>query len=227
MSRIKKIEKLLKNTKRRKDRSRFAKRAEKLTDSIRSAYYTVIPYKYRPHQLWYRLKCFVWKRYTTIKPRYLSHQWCDRSTLLPHIMFEVLSDFIERECSPGHIDWEGTGHTVVVNGEEINVSTEMHTLYDWWHQDYTKVYPKTLEALWAEVFRFQPKHGDIPKDYDGNVVAEEDADVYEWTTIFDSEEQRNAYDAAMDVVHDVEREQSDNLTEMMHRLVNLRQYLWT
>ena len=49
-------------------------------------------------------------------------------------MFEVLSQFIENECSPGPIDWEASAHMVKVHGKEVNVRDEMQELYDWWHK---------------------------------------------------------------------------------------------
>jgi len=42
-------------------------------------------------------------------------------------MFEILSKFIEEECSPGIVDWEGSDHTIDVNGDIVNVRTEMQT----------------------------------------------------------------------------------------------------
>ena len=80
--------------------------------SLRSLYFTYI--KRRNHIIYI--------------PRYLSrYGWCDRVEALPHIMFEILSKFIEEECSPGIVDWEGSDHTIDVNGDIVNVRTEMQT----------------------------------------------------------------------------------------------------
>ena len=111
-----------------------------------SAYWNRVPYNWRPGQIWYRFKCWAWYRYTTVKPRYLPHTWTDRDDVLPHVMFEVLSQFIERECTPECIDWEASGHMITVDGVEKNVRQEMQELYDWWHQEYNKDYPKCAVA---------------------------------------------------------------------------------
>ena len=79
--------------------------------NLKYAYWHTVPYDWRPGQIWCRLKCWAWKRYTTVKPRYLDHTWCDRCDLLPHMMFEILCDFVEKECSPGCVEWYGEhGH---------------------------------------------------------------------------------------------------------------------
>lgn len=119
-------------------------------DKICLFYWGMVPYDYRPGQIWYRFKCWLWKRYSTIKPRYLPHTWCDRVELLPHMMFEVLSQFIEKECSPGMVDWQKSGHSVIVDGKEVNVRDEMQDLYDWWHQIYNKEYPERMKQIYAE-----------------------------------------------------------------------------
>ena len=94
-------------------------------DKICYKYYDIVPNKYRPHELWYQFKCWAFKRYTTVKPRYLGHSWHDRCTIMPHMIFEILCQFIEKECSPGGIDWDH-------DERHIAVRKEMQDLYDWW-----------------------------------------------------------------------------------------------
>ena len=83
----------------------------------------LIPYSWRPKNIWYSLKCRFWHKYTTIKPRYLSNEWVDRDYLLVAVMFEVLSDFVEKEMRSA---W----------GQSLNISNreEMIDLYNWWHR---------------------------------------------------------------------------------------------
>lgn len=99
------------------------------------SYYKIVPHNLRPQELLYRFKCFVWHRYSTVKPQYLPHTWVDRSDLLPHVMFQILTDFIEKEnpfeC---HIDWD-------YDGEHRQAKKEMLELYHWWHYVYQKAYP--------------------------------------------------------------------------------------
>ena len=66
-----------------------------IPDWIRYKYYDLVPYEYRPRQIWYVFKCWDWNRYTTVKPRYLGHTWTDRDNLLLHMSFEILSNYVE------------------------------------------------------------------------------------------------------------------------------------
>lgn len=66
---------------------------------IKHTYWTMVPYNWRPHQIWYRLKCFVWYRYTTVHPRTLPwHTWTDRDTILTHSIMEIVSCYLEEEA---------------------------------------------------------------------------------------------------------------------------------
>jgi len=90
--------------------------------------FNFIPYDYRLRQLIYKFKCFIWHRYTTVRPRYLGHTWCDVVELLPHAMFELLSRYVEEEAD--QIEWYGD-YPHMIDGK--NVRVEMQELYDWWN----------------------------------------------------------------------------------------------
>jgi hypothetical protein len=206
----------------------------------------MLSFHWRPSQIWYRLKCFLWHRYTTIKSRYLDHTWHNRVTVLPYTMFEILSNFIEGECSPGHVDWEGSGHTVEVNGETINVRDEMQELYDWWHTVYNKEFDEVNEILWKEAEKHSPTELFIPYEPEGedeNLWETEPAEMFipcdpgdelekkaEWMTYdpqFKNEEDGEIYHRCLIAANKLEYMQSKMLMERMHRLVNLTPYLWT
>lgn len=96
-------------------------------------YYGIVPYEFRPKNLWYQFKCWAWHRYTTVKPRTLDHTWCDKSYLLHHLIFQVLVDFVEKEMypagKPGRVDWE-------YDFEHKEAHDKIMELYIWWTQDY-------------------------------------------------------------------------------------------
>lgn len=74
---------------------------------------------------WYQFKCWAWKRYTTIKPRYLPHTWIDKDELIIHVVFEVLSEFFEGEKPFETINWKATGTQHIID--------ELYDHYQWWH----------------------------------------------------------------------------------------------
>lgn len=207
-------------------------------DKIRYFYWAHWSYDWRPGQIWYRLKCFLWKRYSTVKPRYLPHTWCDRMELLPHTMFEILSDFIEGECSPGHVEWHGEyGHKIKVDGEEKYVRDEMQDLYDWWHVVYHKIYPEVSELLW-EAARKHEMISDF-RDIEEKDFNEEEDEWMKveglgniractiWDPQWENDDDKVMWRCYMDALNKLERMCDADLTDKMHRLVNIMPYLWT
>ncbi len=182
---------------------------------LKYLYWKIIPYDWRPGQIWYRLKCWIWHRYSTIKPRYLGHTWCDRSYLLPHMMFEILSQFVEKECSYEFVEWYGE------NGHKINdkyVRDEMQDLYDWWHYVYNKEYAEVSKILWAEANKHKPHTEFIP------IVG---SDSSRWDPQFNTEEDKLIWRMILDAINKLDRRMDQDLQERLHRLVNIIPYLWT
>jgi hypothetical protein len=143
-------------------------------------------------------------------------------------MFEVLSDFVEGECSPGHIDWESSGHTVMVNGVEKNVRVEMQDLYDWWHQVYQTEYQEVEDLLWAEANKHPPDDKQfIPINVDDEVVDEDDADFFRWEQNFATPEDEEVHRICVRATNKLEQLRDEDLQKRMHRLVDLMPYLWT
>jgi hypothetical protein len=199
----------------------FPKTKTNIIDRIKYAYWSVLPYEYRPGNLWYSFKCWAWKRHTTIKSRYLDHTWHDKTTVLPHCMFEVLSQFIERECSPGIVDWycESFPHKITVNGEEKWVRDEMQDIYDWWHNQYNKAYTQQYDQYLEDLGKYGPDEllGDAVEK-NGKIIG------YELSKDYKDEEK---YDETSKGLRQLENKQREELKEYMHRLVNVVDYLWT
>lgn len=165
---------------------------------FRNWYYRVVPYEWRPRRVWYRIKCRWWHRYTTVKPRGLPHTWVDRCELLPHLMFEVLGQFIEKECSPGAIDWDADDF-------HRRIRREMQELWDWWNDVYLKQYSDSL-----------------PFDVIQNYLL---AKPHELDT--SSLRLRKIADLQIRQYHDRQCALQEELKERMKRLVDLHDFLWT
>jgi len=154
------------------------------------------------------IKNRITKPYTTVKPRYLDHNWTDRDRLLVHMMFEILSQFIEKECSPGCVEWYGQHpHTILVGMERKNVRDEMQDLYDWWHKTYIPY-----------------ENGDLTPKYDGP-----DIDFFSTVNKLDSEktEEEKKYFDHLDEINKLENKIEDELNSNLHRLLNIRRLMWT
>lgn len=98
-------------------------------EQIKNAYYYLIPYEYRLENLWYKLKCYIFRPYTTIKPRYLPHTWVDKDNILVHAIFEILSLYLEKEKPDEVVDWEW-------DPEYSQAWKDINELYHWWHETY-------------------------------------------------------------------------------------------
>jgi len=187
-------------------------------EQLNSLYRSLIPYDWRPMQVWYRLCCYIWHRYTTVKPRTLNyHTWCDRAQLMPHAMFEILTRFIEEECSPGIVDWTSSHHIVKVDGEDVNVREEMQALYDWWHQYYLVEYPAADKRLYEIMESHKPTR----------YMTELPSGRCLWEPKFDNELDKTIWDGCRCDIRDLERNVEGALRDRLHRLVNIIPYLWT
>lgn len=177
--------------------------------------------RWRPKGLWYKFKCWIWHRYTTIKPRTLDyHTWCDRCELLPHMMFEILSQFIEKECSPGCVEWYGeNGHKITVDGKEKYVRDEMQDLYDWWHQQYLKRYSALEEKFWQDVHEHDGKHklSNLSKK----------AGITCWDPEYDTPEDKKRGHELIMRLNYLERAVENALNRRLTRILAIRPYMWT
>jgi len=188
-------------------------------DKIRYAYWKIIPHDWRPGQIWYRLKCFFWKRYTTVKPRYLHHTWCDRCELMPHMMFEILAQFIDDECSPGHVEWYGEGgHKIIVNGEKKYVLDEMKDLVAWWDTVWNGEWEEVNDILWAEANKHDPE----------TTWTKEDEDQMSfWDPQFRETEDGELWHKCVGAVNKLERIMHKAREERLHRMIAIFPYMWT
>lgn len=157
------------------------------------------------------IKNRILKPYTTIKPRYLGHNWTDHVDILPHMMFESLSIFIEKECSPECVEWYGEyPHMIMVGMEWKNVRDEMQDLYDWWHQEYI--------PYWM---------GDTDIKFEG-----EDLEINEFFIALNKDpkdrtkKERDYFDY-LSKLNQQQFEMDRELQSKMNRLIRLRRYMWT
>jgi len=205
-----------------------------MLEKIQYAYWSVVPHHLRPGRLWYRFKCWIWHRYSTVKPRGLPHTWVDRSYLMPHMIFEILSDFIEEECSPGPIEWYGDEpHLIEVSDKKVNVRDEMQDLYDWWHNDYL-VNKDSIHDKWHahrklhvyDVFTrvTDQETLDWVKEVDPDA---DDDELEEWGTQYSSPEaeiENNRLFAEANAKKDAYRIE---LNSRLHRVINIIAFMWT
>lgn len=178
--------------------------------------------KWHPIELWYRFICWLWRRYSTVKPRWLDHTWCDRSELMAHAMFEVLGRFIEQECSPGVIEWYGRyGRKITVNGESKYVRDEMCDLWDWWRYDYLAGFDKRRKAIDDELEKLD--YDSALSQFDGDASGE----FWTYNPQYKTPEAAARAKELLNQLTALEAEQECELQLRLHRLIDIREHLWT
>lgn len=171
-----------------------------------------------PKELWIRLKLLVWYRHRVVKPRYLGYLWEEYDVVLAHAMFEVLSRFLEEDCSIAFVDWyaENTAHKVTIDGKEKYVIDEIKELYAWWHDVYNKEYPAQLAAIEKELDEHEPIE-----------QYREDQGRKIWDRQYASEEDEEKARTVRNKFFDLEQRMEDELNARLHRIINIRGSLWT
>jgi len=191
-----------------------------LITKIKYKYWEIWPACLRPMTMWYNLKCWAWHRYGTVRCRHLPHTWSDRRTILLHASFQILTDFIDKECLPGHIEWYGDcPHQLMVNGVMENVMDEMQELYRWWNTVYLKEYPAKMDELWDAIDG--PKMLCVPYEGMPDCVAGKLEMVYR------DDEHKTAYKARINEINEVEQLMDEKAEEMLKRLAAVRLWMWT
>jgi len=104
---------------------------------------------------WYYLRCLVWHRYNVVKAKHLPPTWVDRCQLLPHVMFQVLCDFVEKEDGIKANYFEGADKYTDAECDESGdpqafdkrsmrrqtiFAIELNRLYEWWNTVYLPYY---------------------------------------------------------------------------------------
>jgi hypothetical protein len=130
------------------------------------------------------------------------------------MMFEILSQFIEKECSPGHIEWYGEwGHKI--DGKYVR--DEMQELYDWWHNVYNKFHHEEDAKLWDKASKHRPDVEWVPLDGGG----------FLWDQQWKNEDDKQLYHKHLDAAIELEENMEKQLAENLHRIINIMPYMWT
>jgi hypothetical protein len=126
---------------------------------------------------------------------------------MAHMIFDILTTFIDEECGPdGFVDWysKDCPHKIEVNGRTVHVRDEMQFLYTWWKKFYLEYYPQVENELW-----------ELREETFGE---------------FNLESLNNMPDEERDLVRKINKLDffvHEELDEMLHRIINIRPYMWT
>lgn len=159
---------------------------------------------FRLREAWYYIRGLLWDRHHVLKMHTLPPTWCDRSEKMVHAMFQILVDFIDHECSPGHVNWDG-------QPQDRAAMDEMLEHKRWW-QD---------EAANRDDFRGLGEPPDWDMFDEAKPIEVQGVRYYEMTT---PPPEITAYYAA---AHKNEEAFEAELNRRLHRLIELRPFMWT
>jgi hypothetical protein len=139
-----------------------------------------------------------------LKINTLNKGWCDKDHMILHVAFQLLVDFVEQEKPDLIINWNS-------DPEHKKTWQEIKSLYRWW----TKTRPNRKEPLDNENLKIPPmRFKKVPgtnltqlMDYDKNQYKE--------------------YDSAFKKQMSLEMKWHTEDQKNLHRLIDIRSYLWT
>ena len=127
-------------------------------------------------------------------------QWYDKDHILLHTAFQILVDFVEKERPAEIVDWQH---------DELHrhAWSEISQLYHWWKEE-------------------RPNRHD-PLDDVTRPSLKELFDSEENVIVFPEREKYPEYCAAMDKSTELENEWHEEDQRNLHRLIDIRPFLWT
>lgn len=134
----------------------------------------------------------------------LEKGWCDKDEVMLHAVFQLLVDFVEQEKPDEVLDWSS-------DPKHKMAWKEIRSLYRWW----TQTRPARRSPLDQKGLKKPPMRWKKIPDSDLRELVQYDKKKY-W-----------AYAAALTKHFRLEKTWNEEDQRNLHRLVEIRQYLWT
>ena len=139
-----------------------------------------------------------------LKIHTLQKGWSDKDHVMLHAAFQLLVDFMEQEKPDKIVDWNA-------NSEHKHAWKEICALYKWWSQERpARRSPLDERGLKKPPIRWKKVPGSDNRelvDYDRKKYA--------------------AYDSALREHWRLEKKWGEEDQKNLHRLIDIRQFLWT
>jgi hypothetical protein len=139
-----------------------------------------------------------------LKIHTLEKGWCDKDYIILHAVFQILVNFVEQESPDKIVDWNS-------DPEHKHAWKEIRSLYSWWTQTRpSRRSPMDAKGLKKPLMKWKKIPGSENYqlvDYDKNKYA--------------------AYEAAMKKHWRLEKKWEEEDQRNLHRLIDIRQFLWT
>ncbi len=138
-----------------------------------------------------------------LKIHSLENGWCDKDYVMLHAVFQILVDFVEQEKPDQTVDWN-------FDPEHKHAWKEIQSLYCWW----TKTRPARKSPLDEKDLKKPPMRWKKLPGTDHRQLVDYDKKKYA------------AYDLALKKHCRVEKKRNEEDQKNLHRLIEIRQFLW-
>jgi len=139
-----------------------------------------------------------------LKIQTLEKGWCDKDYVMLHAVFQLLVDFVEQEKPDQIVDWN-------FDPEQKNAGKEIRSLYHWW----TQVRPARRSPLDQKGLKNPPMRWKKIPGSENRQLVDYDRNKYA------------AYDIALRKHWRLEKKWGEEDQRNLHRLIEIRQFLWT
>ena len=130
--------------------------------------------------------------------------WCDRDHMMLHAAFQLLIDFVEREKPDRIVDWNS-------NPEYKHAWKEIRSLYKWW----TQTRPARTSPLDEKSLKIPPLRWKKIPGSDNRQLCNYDKKKYP------------DYEKAIKKQSRLEKKWHTEDQQNLHRLIEVRPFLWT
>jgi len=139
-----------------------------------------------------------------LKIHTLEKGWCDKDHVLLHAVFQLLVDFVEQEKPDQIVDWNS-------DPAHKQAWKEIRSLYRWW----TQSRPTRKSPLDEKSLKKPPMRWKKIDETENRQLVGYDKKKYA------------AYDAALKKHWRLEKKWDEEDQRNLHRMIEVRQFLWT
>lgn len=169
-----------------------------------------LPSKYR----YIKYSIINWlERPNRIEPRTLGTNYIDKVELLPHVLFELLQQFVEKEKLDS-IEW--SCHPIYINGNVWNPREVWEYLLKWW-----KHYLIREKLIYSSWYKFYSEHSTC------TTKPCENPKLVSWELEWDSEENEKIAAKLFKRASNKEIALQKELQDNLKLLIDTRPYMWT
>jgi hypothetical protein len=139
-----------------------------------------------------------------LKIHTLKKGWCDKDHVMLHAVFQLLVDFVEQEKPDQLVDWNS-------DPAHKQAWKEIRSLYRWW----TGTRPARKSPLYQKGLKKPPMRWKKIESTENRQLADYDKKKY------------SAYDAALKKNWRLEKKWDEEDQRNLHRMIEIRKFLWT